>query len=191
VFIPLGGSRANPIRTSWNAMVTFLLSGFWHGASWNFLVWGGINGLAVTPTIVRGESHRITRTDVPGGERDLPDLGTLARILATFAVTCLAWVFFRAKTFADALLVLQRIFTGLLDTAAIRVLMHEVAPQKKTYVALALFVLVEWIMRREEHPLRAVARWPLAARWAGYTVIVWGSLYLAPWVPGRFIYFQF
>jgi alginate O-acetyltransferase complex protein AlgI len=192
LFIPLGGSRSgNALRTSWNAMLTFLLSGFWHGASWNFLIWGGINGAAVTPTITQGERNRITRTDVPGGERDLPDLGTLARILGTFAVTCLAWVFFRARTLGDAMLVLTRMATGLLDLPALRVVVHEAGAHRKPLAALVVFVLIEWMARRHEHPLRAIGRWPLVVRWAAYTGLVWGSFFLAPHVPGHFIYFAF
>jgi len=191
VFIPLGGSRSSGPRTAWNAMLTFLLSGFWHGASWNFLLWGGINGAAVTPTVLRGEAHRITRTDVPGGERNIPDAGTLARILGTFAVTCLAWVFFRARTLSDAVLILKRVLTGLFDVADFHALLGVVSAEKKTLAVLVAFVVVEWLARRHEHPLREIGRWNPPLRWVTYTALIWGTLYLAPYVPGHFIYFQF
>jgi alginate O-acetyltransferase complex protein AlgI len=191
VFIPLGGSRGSAPQTTRNTMLTFLLSGFWHGASWNFLVWGGINGAAVTPTVLSGEKHRVSRTDVPGGERNIPNLGTVARIAGTFAITCLAWVFFRAHTFAEAIGILRRMFTDLFDAPDFRALLSEASADKKVLAALAVFVLVEWLTRRDEYPLREIGRWRLPQRWAVYTVLVWGTLYLAPYVPGHFIYFQF
>jgi alginate O-acetyltransferase complex protein AlgI len=190
VFIPLGGSRSNPGRTSWNAMVTFLLSGFWHGASWNFVIWGGINGAAVAPTIVMREKHRITRTDVPGGERLVPSASTVFNIALTFAVTCLAWVFFRARDLPTALLILRRMAMDVASLPAYRVLAHELASRKRVIALMAALVLVEWLARRHEHPLH-LERLPPPARWAVYSSLVWVALYLAPWVPGHFIYFQF
>jgi D-alanyl-lipoteichoic acid acyltransferase DltB (MBOAT superfamily) len=190
VFIPLGGSRSSPWRTAWNAMVTFLLSGLWHGASWNFVIWGGINGLACAPTIVRGEAHRISRTDVPGGDSMIPSPGVVLRILGTFAVTCLAWVFFRAFTLHDALLILTRMARDAAHLAAYRVARADVLQQKPLFAALAFFFVVEWICRRWDHPLQ-LGGWPRPLRWGAYTGLLWVTLYLAPGIPGHFIYFQF
>jgi D-alanyl-lipoteichoic acid acyltransferase DltB (MBOAT superfamily) len=190
VFIPLGGSRTSAVRTAWNAMATFLLSGFWHGASWNFVIWGGINGAAVAPTIVMREKDRITRTDVPGGERLVPSLPTLLKIAGTFAVTCLAWVFFRASTLESALLILRKMAVDLASRPAYVALARDMLERKRLLVLLAGFVAIEWVARRHEHPLHLLP-WPRPLRWAAYTGMIWITLYLAPWIPGHFIYFQF
>ncbi len=93
LYIPLGGNRVGPSRTLVNLLITMLLGGLWHGAAWNFVIWGALHGALL---IV----HRLL-----GGRRD-PDrsltMGDVPRIAATFGVVSIAWVFFRAPTFADA-----------------------------------------------------------------------------------------
>ena len=110
VFIPLGGSRTTPARHAAAIMTTFLLSGLWHGAAWTFVVWGGLHGAALLPESLaeRGRPKRHA-SDVPGGERALPSPAMAARMLGTFAVVCVGWVFFRAATLRDALFILRRI----------------------------------------------------------------------------------
>ena len=108
LYIPLGGNRKGKARTYLNLMLTMLLGGLWHGASWTFVVWGGIHG---TGLVV--EHWRRDRRTARGLPEPVP---TPARIwvqrLVTFNVVCLAWVFFRASSFSDAGAVLRRLFTG-------------------------------------------------------------------------------
>jgi alginate O-acetyltransferase complex protein AlgI len=89
LYIPLGGNRLGSSRTVVNLMLTMLLGGLWHGAAWNFVIWGGIHGAL----LVWG------RRDDP--ERELR-WGDAPRIFATFNLVCVGWVFFRAPTFGDA-----------------------------------------------------------------------------------------
>jgi alginate O-acetyltransferase complex protein AlgI len=197
VFVPLGGSRTSRLRRAANVMITFLVSGFWHGAAWQFLLWGGINGGAVvcssSPSRAR-KSKKATPSDVPGGDRLLPNPLTIFKITGTFAIVCLAWVFFRADTMSDALLIVQKIVndafspTGYMHVAT---LLDSDKAARKTIVVLLLFVLIEWIQRRRECPLELI-RWPLACRWAAYTVLIWATLDLLPQSGGQeFIYFEF
>jgi len=86
LYIPLGGNRLGEFRTYANLLTVMVLGGFWHGASWNFLIWGLING-----GMLAGE--RLLGKDSPWHRAPLP-----LRIAITFAITCVAWVFFRAKT---------------------------------------------------------------------------------------------
>ncbi len=108
VYFPLGGNRVAPPRWAFNVMVTFLLSGFWHGASWSFVVWGALNGLAILPSRLSPRPQTGRTAEAPGGNEDLPRLKTLGRMALTFGVVCLGWVFFRAKTLADAALILRK-----------------------------------------------------------------------------------
>ena len=101
VYIPLGGSRRGTVRLAVNTMVVFLLSGLWHGAALHFVVWGGVHGVllllekAVTPC---GGKHKVrTWTAV------------CLRHAYTFSLVCIAWVFFRAASVSDALLLLSRL----------------------------------------------------------------------------------
>lgn len=103
LYIPLGGNRRGALRTYVNLMLTMLLGGLWHGAGWNFVFWGGLHGfwLAVNRWWDRRGFGRL------GGR-----LGHLLAIVLTFHMVCLAWVFFRARSFGDAMDVLGRIFSS-------------------------------------------------------------------------------
>jgi len=90
IYIPLGGNRLGEARTYCNLLAVMLIGGFWHGASWNFLIWGAING-----GMLAGE--RLIGKDSPWRRAPLA-----VRIGITFAITCVAWVFFRAKTLPQA-----------------------------------------------------------------------------------------
>ena len=192
VFIPLGGSRCSPTRRFGNLLVTFLVSGLWHGAAWRFVIWGGINGVAAATS--RPGNGLTGQSNTPGGEADLPSPKTLLRIWSTFFVICAAWVFFRAETFGDATLILQSIGRDLFSTSAYQSVLESVGEDRflrNTLVLLLLFVTWEWIQRREECPLTFRA-WPMPARWSAYTATAWMTLFLMPQTGGQeFIYFAF
>ncbi len=102
LYKPLGGSRRGRARTYVNLMLTMVLGGLWHGASWNFVVWGALHGTALAATRMWQRRHR-------------PMTGRAARLLATtatFHFVCLAWVFFRAPTLSHAALALETLVRG-------------------------------------------------------------------------------
>lgn len=101
LYIPLGGNRKGFRRTLINIMIIFLVSGLWHGASWTFVIWGGIHGLGI---VIENLSQRARA----GRKPLLPPLGRWA---VTFVVVCLAWVFFRANSLSDAGYILANLFT--------------------------------------------------------------------------------
>jgi alginate O-acetyltransferase complex protein AlgI len=90
LYIPLGGNRNGPTRTAINLAIVMLLGGLWHGASWNFVIWGGIHGLLL------GSERMLGRKPFYYG------LPKILRIAATFILVLIAWVFFRAETFSLA-----------------------------------------------------------------------------------------
>jgi D-alanyl-lipoteichoic acid acyltransferase DltB (MBOAT superfamily) len=94
LYIPMGGNRGGRLRTYRNLLLTMLLGGLWHGASWNFVVWGGYHGVLLAIERATGESKR------------------LIRIPLTFMLVLLGWVFFRAATFSDSLYVLRAMFSS-------------------------------------------------------------------------------
>ncbi len=103
LYIPLGGSRGSEWSTYRNLMITFLLGGLWHGASWRFVAWGAIHGGSLSIERFARE-HSTPRPATPAR--------TWLKRLATFNVVCLAWVFFRADTFEVAWQMLGRLFTA-------------------------------------------------------------------------------
>ncbi len=197
VFIPLGGSRTGRSRRAFNVLATFLLSGLWHGAAWQFVWWGAGHGAAVAGAgLARGRSAaaRLTPDSVPGGERLVPDPRTLVRIAVTFGVTCLAWVLFRAQTMNDAFLIVSRIAEDALSGRTYLALIDRIdrdSFMETTVIVLVVFVAIEWVQRRLPCPLE-ISRWPLAVRWATYTTLIWLTLDLMPQSGGHeFIYFEF
>src|SRR6266550_681998 len=101
VYIPLGGNRRGSFITYRNLFLTFFISGIWHGANWTFVIWGALHGLGVLTT--RGlERSVFYRERVP----------RLAKQLGVFIFVCFAWIFFRAGSLDDALLIVKRIFTA-------------------------------------------------------------------------------
>lgn len=104
VYIPLGGNRCSSLRRNFNLLITFLVSGLWHGASWTFVFWGGIHGIA---QIIENFFSR-PLTWLRGK--------TIGKFFCTVFVFCFcsfAWIFFRANTFAEALYILTHMFQGI------------------------------------------------------------------------------
>jgi alginate O-acetyltransferase complex protein AlgI len=102
VYIPLGGNRGGTLRTYRNLILTMLIGGLWHGASWNFVLWGGYHGVLLA-------AERAIGIRQGKGE----ELGLLPRVLRAvpvFALVCVGWVFFRSRTLGDSTLVLRRMF---------------------------------------------------------------------------------
>jgi alginate O-acetyltransferase complex protein AlgI len=102
LYVPLGGSRGTSLATYRNLMITMLLGGLWHGASWNFVIWGFLHGLALGVT--RAWQRRVKRS-AASPSRALHWLS----VALTFHYVCFAWIFFRAPTFAGAVEVLRRL----------------------------------------------------------------------------------
>jgi D-alanyl-lipoteichoic acid acyltransferase DltB (MBOAT superfamily) len=177
LYIPLGGNRRGPARTYVNLMLTMVLGGLWHGASWNFVAWGGIHGLLL---VVHRRVTLGAQTDAPVRWRDLPS------IVLHFHAVCLAWVFFRTQTFAGALAYVGALFTGGNPVGV---------PMLQLGVVAACVVLhvVERLARLHVDRYRG---W-LANRWWGSFVegaVVGTVLAVACAVSGaggEFIYFQF
>lgn len=107
LYIPLGGNRKGPARTYLNSMITMLLGGLWHGASWTFVVWGGIHGAGLAATRWYERRH-------PDRPKNAPPKNPVVRalcVLLTFHVVCVAWVFFRSSDFHTAYLMFSRMAT--------------------------------------------------------------------------------
>ena len=109
IYVPLGGSRCSVWKNMRNIMIVFAVSGLWHGAAWTFVVWGVLHGLyQVIGKLLK--PLREKALDAMGISRDSKGLAFL-RQGVTFMLVCFAWIFFRANSMADALLVIRKIFT--------------------------------------------------------------------------------
>jgi D-alanyl-lipoteichoic acid acyltransferase DltB (MBOAT superfamily) len=182
LYIPLGGNREGSFRTYQNLMTTMLLGGLWHGANWTFVVWGGLHGLylAVHKVLLRGHRPDIDNTPRLG-------IAPLIRIIVTFNLVCLTWIFFRAADLATALEILGRIVFwegGSSQLEAINI-------GERIIVLVGTMVLLDWLQaRRGDHAI--MVRWHWIPRAIGYAALLLLTLTLGNLtdeVP--FIYFQF
>ncbi|MBQ4223969.1 MAG: MBOAT family protein [Prevotella sp.] len=125
IYIPLGGSRCSKMRNYWNILVTFLVSGIWHGANWTFVVWGIIHGVCQVVEKMLGQQ-----------KCNYGWLGRSVKILVTFLIINFAWIFFRMPTLTDAGGVITRIFSL---TRPVKLLIDR---ETFVYGGIALFILV-------------------------------------------------
>ena len=110
IYIPLGGSRVGRVRHALNIMITFLVSGLWHGASWNYVLWGGIHGAL---QIIEGFFPWNKKSSRFQTDRRLHAMLCIVTVPVTFLLVCFAWIFFRAATLQDAFYVIRNMFTGI------------------------------------------------------------------------------
>ncbi len=178
VYIPLGGNRVAPLRASFNVLVTFVSSGLWHGAGLTFVVWGGFHGLlvALQARLAPDADER------PLEGRTLTSPRELGRLILTFQLVCVGWVFFRAKSLADAWLVLRTISSGIFTA-----LPHGASP---ALLVIPPLLVLEWWQRDAPHGFARLggtrpARWGLYAT-ALLALALFGQVQTVP-----FVYFQF
>ena len=183
VYIPLGGSRGGTWRTIRNIIVTFLVSGLWHGANWTFVVWGALNAIYFLPLVLMNKNRR--NTDTVAAKRLLPSIKDAIQIGITFFMTSIAWVFFRAETVGQAVSYISRMFSASLFS------IPEVLPDTPIMLLIATFVFSEWLQRSQQHTLQfdEIAI-PQTFRWAIYNGVIL-TLLLFGGRPQEFIYFQF
>jgi len=176
LYIPLGGNRHGEARTYMALMGTMLIGGLWHGASWTFVVWGGLHGLYLAVERVLRKRY--------AGFRPTPPV-QLGMALLTYALVNITWVFFRAETFSKAWQVLRGMFGFNPGAAPILPTVHLVM------VALIVsgIVSAHWLMRNRTLE-SVVARTP-AALLCGIWALMLFAIVITQGTGSAFIYFQF
>lgn len=111
LYIPLGGSRVGKLLSVRNVFIIFLVSGFWHGANWTFIVWGGIHALLFVPSFILGTNKQF-ESDLISREKPLPRIVDLFNIALTFSAVTIAWIFFRAESLSQAIEFIKNIVMG-------------------------------------------------------------------------------
>lgn len=191
VFIPLGGSRRGKLILIRNLVLTFLISGLWHGANWTYVIWGGIMGVAVAIETVFGDQKKRSTSEVPGGPNLIPSPAVLARMTLVWLVVGMGWVFFRAPNVASAWLAVVKV-TGSIFTPSTWSSAGDLiyGSRVDSLIFVLVIYLAEWIQRSKRHPL-AIEHWTLPKRWALYTCMIWVILIDGSFSGSQFIYFQF
>jgi alginate O-acetyltransferase complex protein AlgI len=175
LYLPLGGNRKGPRRTYANLMIVMLLGGLWHGASWNFVVWGGIHGLWLALERSRGRRSVFAFLPAP------------FQVASTFAVVLVAWVFFRAPDLGAALRYLGSM-AGALPAQGGSVLIRSLLTEPYSALSLAAAAGVTWLAPQSWDLTRRIG----AGQALGVLVLFWaacGMLFAQAYNP--FIYFIF
>jgi len=148
LYIPLGGSKGGLWMKIRNTFIIFVVSGFWHGANWTYIAWGFINAVYFLPLLLRNSNR--SNMDTIELSLNFNSVKTMISILWTFLITCVAWIFFRAKTITDAILYLKRIFTN--KDFGFQYLDNE-RYNYELILMIGLFVLIEWNNRTKIEPI--------------------------------------
>ena len=180
VYIPLGGSRGGTKMKVRNTFIIFLVSGFWHGANWTFLVWGFLNALYFLPLLLMKKNR--VNTNVVAENRFFINPKELLQVGITFILTILAWVFFRATSIENALIYIRDIFTGTLFSAP--------GIDLKPFIFILLLLVVEWFHRDKKHGLMIENLKITPVRWGFYVFLFCVILFFGA-QSQTFIYFQF
>lgn len=184
VYFPLGGSKGSLPVVLRNTFVVFMVSGFWHGANWTFIAWGFINALAFIPLLLF-KSNR-SHLEVVAKGKILPSLPEMGKMVLTFLLVTLAWVFFRSANLPEAFSFLGRIFSDSLFSAP------QIFP-KTLFLLIGFLLVMEWRGREDHFALeRFLLETSRFLRWGFYSLLL-GIIY---WFGNfsseiEFIYFQF
>ena len=186
LYIPLGGSRGSTWLKVRNTFIIFLVSGFWHGANWTFIVWGALNAVYFLPLLLTNNNRKNLGVTAEG--KLLPGIRESFQMLSTFALTVFAWIFFRAENLGHAFSYFREIFSpSLLQFPNF---------SGKTDVSIVIlfvfiFFLIEWIGRHGEFAIDQLGSdWKKPLRW-GFYLIIAIMIFLMGGEQQEFIYFQF
>ena len=186
LYIPLGGSRGNTLMVIRNVFIVFIISGFWHGAKWNFIVWGCLNACFFLPLLLTKKNRR--NVDIVAEGKWFPSVKELFQIGITFGLTVFAWIFFRADNLSIAFTYISNIFSDSLFSLPF---VFGVGIEKAFIVLFFILILVviEWLGRKKEVPIhfkgnKKVIQWIIC-----YLIIL--VLFLFGERQQEFIYFQF
>jgi len=193
IYIPLGGSRVSKAKIVRNTFIIFLVSGFWHGANWTFIVWGAFHAVLFLPLILLNKNRKYTNTVAEG--KFLPSIKEVFQMILTFGLVAFGWILFRAENITYAWNYILKIFSSSLFTIPrlpSSFLSHFI---DKIFVLIQLlpipiFILVEWLNRDKQHGLQIDNIKSPLIKWLIYFTIIF-----AIWALGgkqeTFIYFQF
>ena len=186
LYIPLGGSHGGTLMKVRNTFIIFIVSGFWHGANWTFIVWGALNAFYFLPLLLANK-NRVNLTIVASGKL-FPSIKEFLQILITFILTAFAWIFFRAESIGHAYSYISEIFSlSLFTIPKLSGLNRALA----TILLVGIFLLIEWLGRDGQHAIaHLVIKLKRPLRYAAYYAIIFLIFYFAG-KQQEFIYFQF
>lgn len=193
IYIPLGGNRVSRPRWCLNQIITFSISGLWHGASFTFIIWGFLHGLLLIAEKFTENIRKKISGFIKLGRFDF--IKTFLCVCVTFCITCVTWILFRADTFSDAFYIAGKIFSGLPKLMSIDKAAELFAgiPRQNLYTAvfgIVILLAVDFLCRKSDFKT-AIEKIPVYARIPIYAALICMILVFGAYEAQSFIYFQF
>ena len=191
VYIPLGGSHGGLWLRCRNVLIIFLISGFWHGANWTFIIWGLLHAMYILPSVIL-KSNRDNLNCVAQGNI-LPSFKEFWNMTITFILAVFAWIFFRAVDIRQAFYIVENLIVGLFDKEGYIQLINFLVWEVGYILPIlgAFFLIIEWSGREKNHAFEKILiKRSKVLRWSFYVLI---SILVIVYSTKEkvFIYFQF
>lgn len=188
LYIPLGGSKGGNWMRIRNVFIIFIVSGFWHGANWTFIVWGILNALFILPSVVMKTNRN--NLEIVAKDRILPTFKELMQMMITFILIVFAWIFFRAENIGLAIGYVKGIFSPSLITYPN---FDKIDDMLTAIILIVVFLLVEWLGRENQYAIEGIKNFnSKSIRWLCYIMILFVIYFYGNFGESiEFIYFQF
>lgn len=182
LYIPLGGSKGNVVTKVRNTFIIFIISGFWHGANWTFIAWGALNAIYFIPLLLLNKNRN--NLDIIATGKYLPGIKDFFKMILTFMLVVLAWIFFRANDLPHAFQYISTIFSNSLFKDPLLI-------PTTIKVFVPIFLIVEWLGREHQFGISNMRNIRSGViRWSIYLIIL-AVIYVYSGNSQEFIYFQF
>jgi D-alanyl-lipoteichoic acid acyltransferase DltB (MBOAT superfamily) len=185
VYIPLGGNRVGKLRHNLNLLVTFLVSGIWHGANWTFIAWGGIHGVAqVLENIILPKKYKTSKGIMAG-----------VRVVFVFLFCTFAWIFFVSNSIGDAVYVISNMFTGIANPIQyITNGVYGIGLTQITLLEVAIFIFILGVydyVSLKVDCIEIISCTKPIVRYGVYMFMLCLIMFFRAVVGAEFVYFQF
>jgi alginate O-acetyltransferase complex protein AlgI len=182
LYIPLGGSKGGTWMKVRNTFAIFLVSGFWHGANWTFLIWGLLNAIYFLPLLLAKKNRNNIGTVAEG--KSFPTIKEFLSMGITFSLTVFAWIFFRAKDMSHAISYIK----GMCNLSLLS--KPQIFPTV-IFMLIVFFIFIEWLGRENQYALQKLGlKWPKVIR-IGFYYMLLVLMFVFMGKEQEFIYFQF
>jgi len=195
LYISLGGNKVSIPRWYFNLFFVFLVSGFWHGANWTFIIWGALHGFYLIFAIITQKYRDNFKKFVGIKEKSLLD--KIIQIFVTFVLVWFAWIFFRAKNVSDAYYIITHLFDGIFENFNVSTLRQNISilglDKIEFSIAIISIAFMEFIHYKQRNmKLRQkIAEQPNWIRWSFYYAAIFAIIIFGVFNKSQFIYFQF
>lgn len=186
LYFPLGGSRGGTWMKIRNTFIIFIVSGFWHGANWTYIIWGGVNAIYFLPLLLTNRNRK--NLDNISNDTFFPNIREFFSIIGTFLLTVFAWIFFRAKNLEHAFSYISEIFSlSLFKMPSFRGMTDALI----TGTLVLVFLIIEWLGKNGQYAIDEFgSTWNKPMRYLFYYLIILAIISFGG-KEQAFIYFQF